>query len=63
VARVIRRDLAHHPFVGLFVGAEAIDPSRDEATAPQLVDSPLQDLDVPQDVVALSPFTDLLDAQ
>jgi hypothetical protein len=47
VARVIRRDLAHHPFVGLFVGAEAIDPAWDEATASQLVHGPLQDLDVP----------------
>jgi len=62
VARVIRRDLAHHPCVGLFVRAEAIHPSRDKAAAPQLIDGPLEDVDIPQDIVSLAASRDLLDA-
>jgi hypothetical protein len=48
---VTRRDLTHHPFIGLFVGTEAVDSPRDEPTTPQIVDGLLENLDVPQDIV------------
>ncbi len=63
MARVIRRDRPDHPFIGVLVGAEAVDPFGDKATASKLVESLLENFDVPEDIFSLAATRDSLGAQ